>query len=246
MINSIVWISGATQGMGAGLADLAAESGARVINLDRAPSDRHETVTFDLTDPKSWENVAAHFRDIFANVDIERATLLVVGHANIGQGLLSKVNLETYQRSLVANGVAPIMLGSLFLRSLPEDVSGGLMLMSSGSAVRPVIGQSSYSACKCAIEGWVRVMKEEIAREGRSQWVVAVRPGFVDTPSNRELANEDPELYPRATKMGSIIEKYAISNTVGAKRIWDALPPPDEARIISFDGRPEDGPQIIT
>jgi benzil reductase ((S)-benzoin forming) len=246
MANSIVWISGATQGLGAGLADLAAESGARVINFDRAPSNRHETIAFDLTDPNSWEDIANHFRDIFAIGSIEKATLLVVGHANIGQGLLSKVNLETYQRSLVANGVAPIMLGSLFLRNLPEDVAGGLMLMSSGSAARPVIGQSSYSACKCAIEGWVGVMKQEIAREGRGQWVVAVRPGFVDTPSNRELANEDPELYPRAAKMGSIIEKYAISNTLGAKRIWDALPPPDEARIISFDGRPQDGPEIIT
>lgn len=245
MTNSIVWISGATQGMGAGLADLAVESGARVINLDRAPSDRHETVAFDLTDPDSWDDVAIHFRDVFAERNIDRATLLVVGHANIGQGILSKVDIDSYRTSFVANGVAPIMLGSLFLRNLPADVAGGLMLMSSGSAARPVIGQSSYSACKCAVEGWVRVVKEEITREGSNAWVVAVRPGFVDTPSTRELANADLSLYPRAQKMGASIEKYAVSAAVGARRIWDALPPPDEARIISFDGKPEDGPQII-
>lgn len=245
MTNSIVWISGATQGMGAGLADLAAESGARVINLDHAPSDRHKTIAFDLTDPKSWEDVAAHFRSIFAKGSIDRATLMVVGHANIGQGMLSKVDIDAYRTSFAANGVAPIMLGSLFLRSLPANVAGGLMLMSSGSAARSVIGQSSYSACKCAIEGWVRVVKEEIVHEGSNAWVVAVRPGFVDTPSTRELANEDLSLYPRAQKMNTSIEKYAVSAAVGAQRIWDALPPPDGARIISFDGKPEDGPQII-
>jgi len=245
MTKSIVWISGATQGMGAVLADLAAESGARVINLDRVPSDRHETIAFDLTDPESWGAVAAGFGEVFAKGDVDRATLLVVGHANIGQGILSRVDLDSYRTSFVANGVGPIMLGSLFLRNLPADVRGGLMLMSSGSAGRPVIGQSSYSACKCAIEGWVRVVKEEIIRESRDAWLVAVRPGFVDTPSTRELANADLSLYPRAQKMGASIEKYAVTAAIGARRIWDALPPPDEARIISFDGKPEDGPQII-
>ena len=241
----IVWISGATQGMGADLADIAAAGGARVINLDFAPSDRHETLAFDLTDPQSWQRIGDHFRETFARGGIARATLLVVGHANLGQGLLSRVDLGAYQSSLVANGVAPIMLGSLFLRSLPDGVSGGLMLMSSGLAARPLVGQSAYSACKCAIEGWVRVLNEELQADGAGPWVVAVRPGFVDTPSNRALANEDSALYPRAEAMRQSMEKYAVTSRVGAQRIWDALPPPPGARILSFDGRPEKGVQVL-
>lgn len=245
MGSSIIWISGATQGMGAALADVAAQSGARVVNLDRAPSEQHETLAFDLTAPETWQQIAAHFATTFATGTIDKATLLVVGHASIGQGLLSRVDLDTYQSSLIANCVAPVMLGSLFLRSLPETVAGGLMLMSSGSAARAVIGQSSYSACKCAIEGWVRVAAEEIDQANRNAWVVAVRPGFVDTPSTRALANEDPALYPRALRLGANIEKHAVSRAVGAKRIWDALPPPPKARVLSFDGDPLLGVQIV-
>lgn len=245
MGDRIVWISGATQGMGADLADIAAAEGARVINLDRTPSDRYETIVFDLTDPPSWQAIDNHFAETFAAGNLSRASLFVCGHAPLGQGLLSRVDLAAYEASLVANAVAPLMLGALFLRSLPAEVAGGLMLMSSGSAARPLVGQSAYSASKCAIEAWVRVVNEELPPDGKAPWVVAVRPGFVDTPSNRQLANEDAALYPRAEAMRLSMEKYAVPSRVGAQRIWDALPPPAGARILSFDGRPEKGVQVL-
>jgi len=245
MSDTIVWISGASQGMGADLADIAAADGARVINLDRVPSDRFETITFDLTDLPSVRAVGTHFAETFASGQVSHARLLVCGHAPLGQGLLSRVDLAAYEASLVANAVAPLMLGALFLRSLPVSVAGGLMLMSSGSAARPLVGQSAYSASKCAIEAWVRVMNEELRADEGGPWVVAVRPGYVDTPSNRELANEDTALYPRAEIMRQSMEKHAVPSRVGAQRIWDALPPPAGARILSFDGRPEKGVQLL-
>jgi len=241
----VVWIVGATHGIGTGLAELADAEGARVVNLDLARSDRYETLGFDLVDPQAWDEAANHFCTTLAKDRFDRATLLVVGHANIGQGLLSKVALEPYRASLVANAIGPIMLGTMFLRSLPDDVAGGLMLMSSGSAARPVIGQSAYSAAKCAIEGWVRVAREELVRDERNAWVVAVRPGFVDTPGTRALAQEDIALYPRARKLAENVERFAVSIAVGAERIWRALPPPEGACVLSFDGGPEDGIKIL-
>ena len=91
----------------------------------------------------------------------------------------------------------------------------------------------------------MRVAAEEIDQASRNAWVVAVRPGFVDTPSTRALAHEDPALYPRALRLGANIEKHAVSPAVGAKRIWDALPPPPKARVLSFDGDPLLGVQIV-
>lgn len=241
----IVWIVGATHGIGMGLADLASAERAHVVNLDVAPSERYETIHFDLIDPLAAAQAADRFREAFARGGIDRATLLIVGHANIGQGLLSKVPLDTYQLSLQANAVTPIMLAAAFLASLPEDVAGGVMLMSSGSVARPIIGQSAYSAAKCAIEGWVRVAREELVRDGRNAWVAAVRPGFVDTPGTRALAAEDVALYPRARKLAENVSRFAVSIGVGAARIWQALPPPSGACILSFDGRAEDGMQIL-
>src|SRR4051812_4012305 len=61
MSDTIVWISGATGGIGGALLRHVPYAGARVINLDFKETPGLETVRFDLTDPESWEGVAAHF-----------------------------------------------------------------------------------------------------------------------------------------------------------------------------------------
>ena len=58
----IVWISGATEGIGLGLARNVPWPDARIINLSRRPHPDYETVTFDLTVPESWERVRESFR----------------------------------------------------------------------------------------------------------------------------------------------------------------------------------------
>ena len=51
MSDTIIWITGATDGIGAELAKQAPYPGARIINLSRRKHPDYESVHLDLTDP---------------------------------------------------------------------------------------------------------------------------------------------------------------------------------------------------
>ena len=73
--------------------------------------------------------------------------------------------------------------------------------MSSAAARHPYEGNASYCAAKAGVEMWVRVVRRELKRRGRKTWVVAVRPGFVDTPTTRMNAAQPEETYPVGPQM---------------------------------------------
>lgn len=247
--DTVIWISGATFGIGAGLARKVPWPGARVINLDVRPSEALETVRFDLTQPDSWDAVRHSFESEFATFrerGVTRALLMVVGHVEKGAGLAAKVDAGDYRTALIANAVGPLALASDFLRCLDAyggEIESGVVLLSSGAAHAKLVGQSAYGAAKAGIEHWVRVMDRELAETGRNTWVVAIRPGLVDTPAGpRAMGRMDPALYPRAPKMAALMDRYGVTEDEAAERIWQALPPQPHQTLISFDEVPPPRP----
>ena len=236
--DTLLWISGASYGIGAGLARLNPYPGARIINLDLQPSPRYETVTFDLTRPDTWDAPRKSFEKELAGYKGKRAILLVVGHVGIANGLAAKISAEEYHTALIANGAGPLAMASDFLRLVQPGYEAGVMVMSSGAAHAALVGQSAYGAAKAGIEHWARVMRRELAETGRDAWVVAVRPGLVDTPAARSTAVLDPSIYPRAARMADNLKRFGVSEDEAAARIWKALPPRQGEALISFDDVP--------
>jgi benzil reductase ((S)-benzoin forming) len=231
--DTIVWITGATEGIGLGLARNCPFEGARIVNVSRHEHPDYETVTFDLTRPETWAAVRDHLTQELAAFTGRRAIFFQNGYYSQGVGLLHKVASGPYENSVLANVAAPLVLGQAFIAACPPGLDAGLVLLSSGAAVSPLEGLASYCAAKVAIEHWAEVAARERESRGAGPWVVAVRPGGVDTRPVRELADWDPELYPRARAI-----KDNIGNRLdvgsAAKRIWAALPPPPGISVISF------------
>ena len=201
MSDTIVWISGATQGLGIGLAQTVPYPGARVINLSRRDHPTVETVRFDLTQPESYSAVEASFRQELAAFKGERALFIHNAYYPGGVGFVAEIDEAEYGKSIQANAVAPLLLGEMFLRAVGQDYESGLVLMSSAAARHPFLGNASYCAAKAGVEMWVRVVKRELRQRGRKTWVVAVRPGFVDTPSTRLVATYSTHDYPIAAQV---------------------------------------------
>ena len=235
--DTIVWISGANFGIGAGLARHVPWPGARIINLDLKPSPLYETVLFDLARPETWDTVRGHFESELATFRGKRAIFMVVGHANLAQGLAAKIDTHEYRSALIANGVAPLALANDFLRAVKPGYESGVMLMSSGAAHAQLVGQSAYGASKAGIEHWVRVMRRELAETGRDSWVVAVRPGAVITPPVAAVAALDDKDYPGASRVRASLATRVDIDEAG-RRIWAALPPAKGISVISFGGHP--------
>ncbi|KEQ53249.1 SDR family NAD(P)-dependent oxidoreductase [Sphingobium chlorophenolicum] len=229
-IDSLIWISGATEGIGLGLARNVPHAAARIVNLSRRPHPDYESVFLDLADPASWEDVGAHFAAALAHFRGSRAIFIQNAHMKGMTGFVGEVPPGDYARDITANVAAPLRLGEMFLRAVRESGfagEAGLVMMSSSSARSPTIGQTVYCAGKAALEMWVRVARRELAmRERRNIWVTAVRPGFVDTPLTRQVAAMADSDYPIASQMRKQMEEGVgvMDIDTAARQIWAALP----------------------
>ena len=237
--DTIVWITGATDGIGAALARNCPYPDARIINLSRTRHPELETVLFDLTDPGSWDTVREHLKDELSRFKGKRAIFIQNAYFSDAIGLIGKVSSALYEKSVIGNVAAPLVVGEAFLTACPDHIEGGLVMMSSGAAVSPLPGISSYCASKAMIEHWAEVVAREREDRGKGPWVVAVRPGGTDTAPVRAIAKVDPELYPRAARIAANLPNRLDPDSA-AKHIWDVLPPKPGIAVISFAPPPQD------
>lgn len=239
MSDTIIWITGANYGIGAGLAKHAPYKDARVINVSNLKHDTYETVLFDLTEPSTWDGVTAHFRDELAKFNGKRAIFLQNAHFAKDMGLVGEVAPQLYLKGILANTVAPIYLADGFLRACRPDFEAGIMLMSSHAAAGPMPGLATYGAGKLGIEHWVRTVQVEQKLRGSKAWVAAVRPGFVDTPTVREAAEYGERVYPRAGQMREALNRgNAQDPETTARAIWSFLPPAPNTYLIDASTSP--------
>lgn len=242
---SLIWISGATEGIGLGLARNVPYTPARIVNISRRPHPDYESVFLDLANPKSWDDVGAHFAESLARFRGSRAIFIQNAHMKGMTGFVGEVPADDYARDITANVAAPLRLGEMFLRAVGESGfagEAGLVMMSSSSARSPTIGQSVYCAGKAALEMWVRVARRELAlRERRNVWVTAVRPGFVDTPLTRHVAAMTDDNYPIASQMRRQMEQGigVLDIDTAARQIWAALPTDQSLLLFGEQVRPE-------
>jgi benzil reductase ((S)-benzoin forming) len=233
MTDNIVWISGATEGLGAGLAATVPYPGARVINLSRRDHPTLETVKFDLADQTSWDAVGQHFRDSLANFTGKRAIFIHNAFLR-GVGYVTEVDREAYRNEFIANALAPLVFGDMFLSAVEEGYETGLVMISSAGARSPFEGHSAYCAAKAAVEMWVRTVRRELKRRGKKTWVVAVRPGFVDTPTTRAEAEIPASIYPLGPQIAAQLAagEGVMTPEEAGRGIWSMLPPSGDESIL--------------
>jgi benzil reductase ((S)-benzoin forming) len=240
MADTIVWISGATSGIGAALARTCPYHGAEIINLSRSSHPELASIAFDLTRPDTWDAVVTNFTERLADFGGRRA-IFIHNAFHYRRAFAGEGEADQQFAEVMANVVAPLVLGDAFLRaSRPVVAAGievGLVQMSSAAARMAYPALAVYGAGKAAMEQWVRAARSEIAlRGGRSPWIVAVRPGFVDTPSAHKDAALTAEQYPAAPALAESLatgEGVLDADTV-ATDIWADLPPSGDRAVLWF------------
>ena len=166
MPRTIVWISGATQGIGAALARSVPYPDARVINISRRRHPELETIVADLSEPASWDVVSAHFADELATFEGERAIFIHNANYAGNVGFAGETDPFEYRRRVLANVAAPLVLGDAFVRACRPGYESGLVMISSATAKFAMQGMSVYGAGKAGMEQWVRTVRRERAARG--------------------------------------------------------------------------------
>ena len=240
MPRTIVWISGATQGIGAALARSVPYPDARVINISRRRHPELETIVADLAEPTSWDVVSEHFANELATFEGERAIFIHNANYAGNAGFAGETDPFEYRRRVLANVAAPLVLGDAFVRACRPDYESGLVMISSATAKFAMQGMSVYGAGKAGMEQWVRTVRSERAARGTHPWVVAIRPGFVVTDEMRASYAEkatDPTNFPGGVAVAKAIAEGRGDTPEGAARgIWGLLPPDPDGRTVLFLG----------
>jgi NAD(P)-dependent dehydrogenase (short-subunit alcohol dehydrogenase family) len=242
MSDTIIWITGATEGIGLALAQNQPFAGARIINLSRKRHPDYESVQFDLTDPSTWNDVRRHLEKELSAFKGKRAIFIQNGYWPDSHGVIDKVDSQTYQKGLYANVMAPLALGEMFVKACRPGYESGLVMMSAGAAACCLEGLSIYAPGKIAIEHWAQVVDTELNRAPGKPWVVAVRPGGVLTKTVRRMMEEkaDPSMPNQAHIRNNAMRRQSPDGA--ARHIWAALPPAPGTSLISFGLLPE-GPE---
>jgi benzil reductase ((S)-benzoin forming) len=222
----LVWISGASAGLGAALAATIPFDNAELVDISRrggTPGAQH--VAVDLADPASWPMVGKDFRQ---RIEASEPDLVVFVH-NAGTltplGPADRVDSGLYIRNVLLNSAAAQVLGHSFLSAVADgDFEKHLIMVSSGAARRPHEGEASYGAGKAAIDQWVRTVGMEQRRRSPGCRVISVSPGTLDTDMQAELRACTDEQVPESARFRELAEQGKLAKPeVVARTIWSLL-----------------------
>jgi len=183
---TVVFITGASSGIGAALSLEFAREGADVVLAARR-RDRLESVAAgigaigrravvapcDVTREGDLERAAAAGRAAFGKLDV------VVANAGFGvTGVLERLSLDDYRRQLETNVVGVLRTVYATLDDLKKS-RGRLVVIGSVSGYIALAGSSPYSMSKFAVRALADSLGHELAEHGVS--VTLISPGFVES-----------------------------------------------------------------
>lgn len=218
------WITGASSGIGAALAQSFLASGGNCILSGRnvaaleavadaaAAADRCLILPFDTADfaalPKMVEQALA-FR---GRIDV------LVNNAGISQRSLAiDTDLSVYQRIIDIDLLAPIALSQAVLPQLLAQGAGQLVMISSVAGKAGVPLRTAYCAAKHGLIGYSDALRSEVAGQGVNVLVVA--PGSVRTNVSRNALSGDGQ----ARGVSDAAIDNGIDPNEVAAQIWAAV-----------------------
>jgi NAD(P)-dependent dehydrogenase (short-subunit alcohol dehydrogenase family) len=229
VVEPVIWISGASSGIGAALAR-SAPPGSRVIGISRRPSARGESHIADLSQPESWSVVGRHIEGVLEQDRPEQAMLLHFAGVATPLGPAVAAGSDAYRDAVLVNSAAGQVLGKLFLAACHRlQIRPTVVMCSSPAAATARAGMAHYSAGKAALEQWARAAALEQASVSRPGAVFSVVPYGVDTPLLRQTmeapAEDVPlgELFRAAAAEGRLADPDAT-----AREIWQLVAQPAE------------------
>ncbi len=251
MTETLVWISGATAGLGAGFLRTCPYPDARIVNLSRGQVDGIDNIHLDLADPQTWPAVAENFAAELAAFDGSRVLFIHNAFYSVAPSFVGEGRGAEHHRENIANFTAGLVLGEAFVDAVAAHrphIESGLVMLSSAAARVPWEGRAAYCAAKAGMEHWVRVVRRERRLRGTGPWVVAVRPGFVDTPGSREDATFPAHDYPIGPSIAAAFETMEgiLTPDEAALDIWNALPDGGPSESVLLFGSPPEGARAAT
>ena len=196
-MSPLVFITGASSGIGQALAARYAAAGWRLALIARReaelntwaraqgwPADRWRVYGADVSEPGQIIAAAQACLAELGTPDV------VIANAGISVGMDSaeRVDLDVMARTFATNNLGVAATFHPFIASMRQRGSGTLVGIASVAAIRGLPGHGAYCASKAAVVAYCESLRGELRSAGVR--VVTLLPGWVDTPLTR--ANRYP------------------------------------------------------
>jgi 3-oxoacyl-[acyl-carrier protein] reductase len=217
-----ILITGASRGLGLGIARKLAVAGYCVIAVARKNS---KELTAAVAEAKRGKRGSLHFV-AFDLGKIDEIPGLVralrkefgplfglVNNAAIGlDGALSLMHNSQIEELVRINTLSPIVLSKYVVRAMMSERAGRIVNVASIIGFTGYSGLSVYAATKASMLGFTRSLAREVGRLGIT--VNAVAPGFLDTEMTHGLAGEQREKVMRRSALRRLATVDDVANAV--------------------------------
>lgn len=187
----VALITGASSGIGEGIAKRFLEEGAKVIGCGRKEKSSIEHPNYiyvqgDITDFSSMENVVKVGKEKFGKID---SVVNSAGVTFIGD--LESTSIEEFKKQFDINVTGTFNVCKAAIKELKQH-KGTIVNIASDLGVRPIPERIAYCASKAAVIMLTKSIAMEYAPNVRANTIL---PGLVETPmiKDRFDNSEDPE-----------------------------------------------------
>ncbi len=211
-------VTGASMGIGEGIARRLAAAGATVIVAARS-TDRLENLVEELrglgqaAHPLTLDvSQAESLQEQLADLPTELLPVqILVNNAGVtADNLLARMSLEQWSHVIDTNLTGTFALSRALLRGMLRSRWGRIVNISSVVALMGNGGQTNYAASKAGIIGFSKSLAREIG--SRNITVNVVAPGYVSTAMTESLTEQQKS----ALEQGIVLGRLGTTEDIAA------------------------------
>jgi len=196
-------VTGASRGIGAGIAEALGSQGVRVALVARNEAKLKEraarikgsiSVTCDVSDPKSVEQATRRIAG-----ELNGAPDILVNNAGIfSVAVIEETTAETFIETINTNLVGPFLFVHAFLGEMKKRKGGHIVTIGSISDRTIFTGNAAYSAAKFGLRAVHEVLRAELRGTGVRTSLIS--PAATDTEMWDSVTVTDPVANPHSKR----------------------------------------------
>lgn len=190
-------ITGASRGIGRGIAKVFANHGANVAFTYSASAEAAKALEVELSEAgikaKGYQSNAADFNEAQKLIDDVLSEFgaidILINNAGITKdNLLMRISEEDFDKVIEVNLKSVFNMTKAIQKTMLKQRHGSIINMSSVVGVKGNAGQTNYAASKAGVIGFTKSVALELG--SRNIRCNAIAPGFIETEMTGKLSEE--------------------------------------------------------
>jgi 3-oxoacyl-[acyl-carrier protein] reductase len=215
----IVLVTGASRGIGRGVAEEVASRGALVVAAARgdhaaatvaaieAAGHRAELASLDVTEAGSIDATIAAVLERHGRLDV------LVNNAGITRDqLMLRMKRDDWDQVITTNLTAAFLCCQAALKPMLKQRGGRIVSISSVVGQTGNAGQANYAASKAGLIGFSKALAREVASRGITVNVVA--PGLIETDMTKAMPGKAQETWVAQVPLGRLGTPADVASAV--------------------------------